>query len=174
MSIAMGTRTKEHMKKDKITELSGSVHRDVENIMATGWGDDVFEQVSDDGLDSDSENDSDSGVDIKTHGNGNVHTGAEAKSSVALKSLALSDTSTGSHSKGKEMSDGEVNDRANRFKNFSQLKSAAKTASMSSPLTGSSHKRNSVSYGEDEGVVEVDMEGFAKIMDTLAMQPKIG
>ena len=172
MSIAMGTRTKEQLKKDAVDKLKSTGGGD-EDIMATGWGDDVFEQVSDDGIDSDSDN-SDSDNDV----------GARIQTKTETSRPKLTKRPFGSSKDtepvieyntdapkviGDDMTEDEMAVRLNRFKSFSRDKQPQPG---SSPATPSNLRKGSISLGigDDDDYEEVDMEGFEKMMDTLAMQ----
>merc|ERR1711991_348030 len=67
------------------------------------------------------------------------------------------------------MTGDEMAARLNRFKSFSKEKHPG-----SSPVTPSNLRKGSISLGigDDDDYEEVDMEGFEKMMDTLAMQSK--
>lgn len=146
-SIAFGTRSKQKVKADQLMASTKN-----EDIMATNWGDDVFEQVSDDGFDSDSEDDEDA-------------------SSSFRKSTDFSTATTNSNSK--EMPDFEINERENRFRNSSMHKMKAVEPTIDSSVadadTDARHKPGEVEDAND--ATEVSMDDFEKMMDTLALQP---
>jgi len=144
-SIAFGTRSKQKVKAD---QLKAAEHED---IMATNWGDDVFEQISDNGFESDSEDD-------------------ESYEAVPSRRQAPA-LATTSSTTSKEMSDFEVNERANRFRS-----NATRSKEDIVPHPGSPEALNILLRAGDAvedaiDATEVSMADFERMMDTLAMQP---
>jgi serine/threonine protein kinase len=140
-SIAFGTRSKQKIKADQLMASAEN-----EDIMATNWGDDVFEHVSDGGFDSDSEDDED-------------------VSSSLRKFTDFSTATTNSNSK--VMPDFEINERENRFRNSSMHK--IKAIEPTIDITAAQRKPGEVEDAND--ATEVSMDDFEKMMDTLALQP---